>query len=155
LIGFIAVKILASGFSARHDLQTPVRHGIYAMIANLLLGLLLVIPSAQFGWGHAALAMATALAALFNAGLLLRGLLKAGVLQPKQGWWAYAFRLVLGNLAMGLLLAYFAVGLPWSDWSSHQRIAQLILWISVGGAAYFACLWLCGLRPHHLALREA
>jgi len=155
LVGFIAVKILASGFSARHDLQTPVRHGIYAMVANLVLGLLLVLPLAGLGWGHAALALATALAALFNAGLLLRGLLKDGVFSPEAGWPGYLLRLLAGNVAMGLLLAYFAVGLPWAAWPSHQRIAQLALWIAAGGAAYFALLWLCGLRPAHLRLREA
>ncbi len=155
LVGFIAVKILASGFSARHDLQTPVRHGIHAMVANLALGLVLVMPLAQLGWGHAALALATALAALLNAGLLLRGLLLDGVFMPRRGWWAYLTRLVAGNLVMGWLLAHFAVGLPWETWTSHQRIAQLIVWIAAGGTGYFASLWLCGLRPAHLALREA
>ena len=155
LVGFIAVKILASGFNARHDLQTPVRHGFYAMAANLLLGLVLVAPLARYGWGHAALALATALAALFNAALLLRGLLRDGVFRPRAGWLGYLARLSAGNLAMGWLLAHFAVGLPWAAWTAHERIAQLVLWIAAGGAGYFALLWLCGLRPAHLSLREA
>jgi putative peptidoglycan lipid II flippase len=155
LIGFIAVKILASGFSARHDLQTPVRHGIYSVLTNLLLGLALTLPLARIGWGHAALALATALAALFNAGLLLNGLLKSGVLRPEPGWLVYLTRLLLGNAAMGLLLAYSATDLPWPTWTAHQRIAQLALWITSGGAVYFIALWLCGLRPRHLVLRGA
>jgi putative peptidoglycan lipid II flippase len=155
LVGFIAVKILASGFNARHDLQTPVRHGMCAVAANLLLGLALVFPAARGGWGHAALALATALAALLNAGLLLRGLLKDGVFMPRAGWAGYLARLFVGNLAMGLLLAHSAAGLPWAAWASHQRIAQLMLWIAAAGTAYFAALWLCGLRPAHLRLREA
>jgi putative peptidoglycan lipid II flippase len=155
LVGFIAVKILASGFSARHDLQTPVRHGLYAMAANLALGLVLVAPLARVGWGHAGLALATALAALLNAGLLLRGLLAGGVFRPRAGWPAFLLRLGLGNLAMGLLLAVFAVDLPWAGWPSHRRIAWLAVWIAAGGAGYLAALWLCGLRPAHVRLAEA
>jgi len=155
LVGFIAVKILASGFSARHDLQTPVRHAVYSVIANLLLGLVLVFPLARLGWGHAALALATALAALFNAGLLLQKLLKDGIFRPRPGWLGYLARLLAGNVAMGLLLVGCAAGLPWAAWTSHERIARLILWIAAGGTGYFAALWVCGLRPAHLALREA
>lgn len=155
LVGFIAVKTLASAFNARHDLQTPVRHGLASVAANAVLGLALVPPLARFGWGHAALALATALAALLNAGLLLRSLVKDGVLRPEPGWLGFLLRLALGNLVMGVLLAQFALDLPWALWSSHERVARLALWIAVGGAGYFACLWLSGLRPAHLRIREA
>jgi putative peptidoglycan lipid II flippase len=152
LIGFIAVKILASGFSARHDLQTPVRHAVYSVIANFVLGLVLVVPLARFGWGHAALALATALAALLNAGLLLRGLLHEGIIRPQPGWAVYLARLVVANLVMAGLLAYFTADLPWPSWTATQRIVQLTVWIAVGGAAYFACLWLSGMRPAQFRL---
>ena len=74
---------------------------------------------------------------------------------PSAGWAGYLLRLLAGNLAMGLLLAHVAVGLPWESWGSQQRIALLLLWLGAGAAGYFACLWLCGLRPAHLRLREA
>lgn len=154
LVGFIAVKILASGFNARHDLHTPVRFGFFSMIANLFMCLVLVFPLAGLGWGHAAVAGSTALAALFNAGLLLYKLLKMGVIQPQPDWPAYLARLLAGNVAMGLLLAQIAADLPWQSWSAHERIISLMLCIAMGGAAYFATLWMCGMRPAHLALRE-
>jgi putative peptidoglycan lipid II flippase len=154
LIGFIAVKILVPGFSARHDLQTPVRVGIYSVIVNLLLCLALVYPLASWGWGHAALALSTALAAWFNAAWLLRQLLRDGILVPRVGWLVFFSRLVLGNLVMAAVLVLGAVDLPWQSWSSYQRISQLMVWISAGGAGYFTSLWLLGLRPGHLALRE-
>lgn len=154
LTGFIAVKILASGFNARHDLHTPVRHGIYAMLANLLLGLLFVYPLATLDWGHAGLALATALAALFNALLLLRGLIKQGVFLPRPGWPAFLARLLAGNLGMGLVLVGFTADLPWQDWSAHERVTWLSVWIALGGVAYLAALGVCGVRPAHLALRE-
>ena len=155
LVGFIAVKILAAGFNARHDLRTPVRHGVYSMLANLILCLLLVFPLAKLGFGHAALALSTALAALFNAALLLYQLLKEGVFHPRPGWLVYLARLLAGNLGLGLLLVHFTADLPWQTWSAHARISGLMAWIAIGGAVYFATLWMGGLRPSHLALREA
>ncbi len=154
LVGFIAVKILASGFNARHDLTTPVRHGVYSMIANLVFCLILVYPMAKMELGHAALALSTALAALFNALLLLLKLLKDGVFMPKQGWFAFLARLLIANLGLGLLLAYFTADLPWQDWTAHARVARLMLWIAIGGLGYFATLGICGLRPAHLMLKE-
>ena len=154
LVGFIAVKILASGFNARHDLRTPVRHGIYSMVANLSLCLVLVFPLARLGFGHAALALSTALAALLNAVLLLCKLLKEGVFHPRPGWPVYLARLFACNLGLGLLLAHSTADLPWQTWSAHERIIGLMAWIAIGGSAYFATLGICGLRPAHLALRE-
>jgi putative peptidoglycan lipid II flippase len=155
LVGFIAVKILASGFNARHDLRTPVRLGLYSMVANLALCLILVFPLSRLGWGHAALALSTALAALFNALLLGYVLLKEGVFHPRPGWRSFLARLLAANLGLGLLLAHFTADLPWQTWSAHERVTGLAVWIAIGGAVYFATLWICGARPAHLALKEA
>lgn len=154
LIGFIAVKILASGFNARHDLNTPVRHGVYSMLANLLLCVVLVYPLAKFDYGHAALALSTALAALFNALLLLHRLIKDGIFQPRPGWLAYLLRLLLGNGALGLFLLYFTADLPWEAWGGRERVTWLMVWIAAGGSVYFATLGLVGLRPAQLKLKE-
>jgi putative peptidoglycan lipid II flippase len=58
LLGFILVKVLVPGFTSRKDMKTPVRFGIYAVVANMILNLVLVFPLA-----HAGLALATSLAA--------------------------------------------------------------------------------------------
>lgn len=155
LTGFIAVKVLAPGFSARHDLRTPVRCGVYAMLANAALGLGLVFLLAPLGWGHAGLALATALAALFNAILLLGKLIVKRIYHPCPGWQVFLLRLILGNLLMGVLLAQAASDLPWQDWDASQRIVQLALWIGAGGGTYFLALVLLGMRPLHLTPREA
>ncbi|MBS1214633.1 MAG: rane protein MviN [Proteobacteria bacterium] len=99
LPAFVAVKVLTPGFSARHDLQTPVRHGLYAMVANTLLGIALGLELAPEGWGHAALALATALAAMLNAALLLRDLLKLRIYMPQPGWAGYLGRTILASSA--------------------------------------------------------
>jgi putative peptidoglycan lipid II flippase len=154
LIGFIAVKVLASGFGARHDARTPARLGVYAMLANLLFCLILVYPLASIGWGHAALALATALAAWFNAGLLLHRLIADGVYAPETGWPVLGLRIVFAVAVMAGLLWRFALDAPWQSWSAHERIIWLAFWIALGGAVYFACLWLGGMRLRHLSARK-
>jgi putative peptidoglycan lipid II flippase len=146
LQGFILVKVLAPGYFARQDTRTPVRIGIIAMLVNVVLNLALVVPLA-----HAGLALATSLAAFVNGGLLLRGLRRDGVYRPQPGWPALALRVALASLAMAGLLWWGSGDLDrWSAWSGPVRAGQLLLWVTLGAAAYFALLAAVGLRPRHL-----
>src|SRR5690606_8804839 len=75
LLGFMLIKVLAPGYFARQDIKTPVRIGIIAVFANIGMKALFVAPLYfLFNLGHVGLALATALAAYVNAGLLYRGL---------------------------------------------------------------------------------
>jgi putative peptidoglycan lipid II flippase len=155
LLGFIAVKVLVPGFSARQDLATPARYGIYAVGANIVLSLLLVPELAPLEWGHAGLALAASLAALANAGLLLWKLRRDRIYRPERGWPPFLCRVGLANGGMGLLLAYAAGHYPWQSWPPAERVLNLGLWIAAGFLAYLACLALTGLRPAHVLLRES
>ena len=65
---FMLVKVVAPGFYAREDMRTPVRIGIIAMVANMVLNVALVFPLMWwFNLGHVGLALATAIAAWANA----------------------------------------------------------------------------------------
>ena len=87
LVAFMLVKILAPGYYARKDTATPVKIGIIAMAANMVMNLAFVLPLMYYlGIGHLGLALATSCAAWLNAGLLLRGLLKAHVFAFQPGW---------------------------------------------------------------------
>lgn len=145
LMGFIAIKVLATGFSARKDLSTPVRFGVYALFANVFLNVLLILPLA-----HAGLALATSLAAFINAGLLLLKLLKDKVYQPGQGWSVFMLRIALASSVMALILYGFAVPLNWQAWGFSERVINLALSIVLGAAVYLAMLILLGLKPRHL-----
>ncbi len=81
LLPFIFIKVLAPGFYARQDTKTPVKIGIIAMITNMGLNIVLMIYLA-----HVGLALATALSAMLNAGLLYFTLRKKAVYQPITGW---------------------------------------------------------------------
>ncbi len=152
LIAFMLIKVLASGYYSRQDTKTPVKIGITAMVVNMLLNLLFVVPL-HFIWqlGHVGLALATACSAFLNAGLLLRGLLRQGVYQPGPGWRRFGVQLLLANLAMvAALIATMAVldAFPMLSW--WRRTLQVGLLCGAGLLTYSAVLFAVGLRFRHL-----
>ncbi len=157
LLGFIFVKVLAPGYYARQDTKTPVRIGIIAMVSNMGMNVLFVVPMVLFdiAGAHTGLALATSLAAFLNAWLLYRGLRRDGVYQLQQGWGWVMLRVLLGSGLMALLL-WFGVDdiLVWEMWPWWQRMLQLVMWVAAGGALYFAVLWVMGVRPHHLKMAD-
>ncbi|MDT8424421.1 MAG: murein biosynthesis integral membrane protein MurJ [Methyloprofundus sp.] len=146
LLGFILVKVLVPGFTSRKDMKTPVRFGIYAMVANMALNLILVFPLA-----HAGLALATSLGAFLNASLLLFALLKSGVYLPSRDWRIYILRIILATASMTALL-YHGVDIHlWLTWGLKERALNLAMWVGFGGALYALVLLLSGLRLRHLS----
>ena len=146
LLGFILVKILVPGFSSRKDMKTPVRFGIYAMIANMIFNFILFYPM-----GHVGLALATSLGAFFNASLLLKRLLKEKFYQPLQGWGGYLLKLILANGVMGVGLYYFVDKTQWYDWQALDKIIHLAIAIILAALVYAIVLLLVGLRLDHLS----
>ena len=147
LIAFVAVKVLATGYFSRQDTRTPVRVGVVAMLANIVLNLLLVVPLA-----HAGLALATTLSAFLNAGLLLRGLVKRGVFRPRAGWGGFIARVAAGNLVLGAVL-WTVRGEP-ADWIEAQattRALRLCGFVALGMALYAGVMVGLGVRPRDLA----
>ena len=66
LLGYSAVKIASPSFYSLRDARTPVTVSVIAVLTNLAMNLLLVQ-----AMGYRGLALGTALAAMFNAGMLL------------------------------------------------------------------------------------
>lgn len=152
LMGFLGVKILVPGFSARQDLTTPARFAVYSVAVNLLLSLLLTLVIAPAGWRHAALALAASLASLCNAGLLGVRLIRLGVYRTRPGHATFLGRVLIGNLALAGTLMAATQMLGWEPLGPAHRAMQLLFCITLGMAVYGAALWLSGLRPRHLAL---
>ncbi len=155
LIGFSLVKVLAPGFFARQDTRTPVRIGIIALMANMALNVVFVVPWVLLGFvgPHAGLALATSVGAFINAGLLFRALKREGVLMPMTGWGTFLLRIVAASVVMAVAV-WFVAG-PLSSWQAlgvMAQIARLLMVISLGAAVYAATLWLAGLRPNDLKL---
>ncbi|MCU7959514.1 MAG: murein biosynthesis integral membrane protein MurJ [gamma proteobacterium symbiont of Bathyaustriella thionipta] len=145
LLPFMLIKVLAPAYYARLDTKTPVRIGIMALFANMAFNLILVWPLA-----HAGLALATTLSASLNAGLLFRGLRKAGIYQPDHSWRFSLTRILLACLLMAACLYWLTP--PLQDWlllSAWQRAIQLGWIILAAAGVYFATLLACGIRLRH------
>ncbi len=148
LVAFMLIKVLAPGFFARQDTKTPVKIGIVAMVANMVFNLILIWPLA-----HAGLALATALSAFLNAGLLGLLLRREGVLRFQPGWGRYAVQLFGGCAVMGVGLAWLTPEWQaWLDWSLWRRVGWLAALVVAGAGAYFAWLVALGVRPRHFRI---
>ena len=145
LLGFILVKILVPGFSSRKDMKTPVRFGIYAMVANMGMNIALVFPLA-----HAGLALATSLGAFFNASLLLSKLLKDKIYNPGKNWANFIVKIIFANEIMALFLYVCVDGDQWYTWGAFDKAYNLALWITLGGLVYAVSLLFIGIRPSNL-----
>ncbi|MCK4674434.1 MAG: murein biosynthesis integral membrane protein MurJ [Gammaproteobacteria bacterium] len=153
LPALIVIKILAPGFYARQDTRTPVRFGIIAMVCNMFLNILFVVPLVFMDYHapHVGLALATSFSAYINAILLYRGLREKAVFQPQAGWPAWLFRIIIASIAMAAVVIWLTPdAIQWSQWLLVERLTRLGLIIISGAFVYFVLLWLQGLRPGQL-----
>jgi putative peptidoglycan lipid II flippase len=149
LVAFMLIKVLAPGFFARQDTKTPVKVGIIAMVANMVFNLILIWPLA-----HAGLALATALSAFLNAGMLAWLLRRQGVLRFQPGWGRFAVQLGGGCVAMGLVLVLLAPEWhQWLGWGLMPRALWMAALVAAGGLAYFAWLGITGVRVRQFRLK--
>jgi putative peptidoglycan lipid II flippase len=142
LIGMIFVKILAPGFYARQNVITPVKIGVFTLVATQLMNLAFVWPLK-----HAGLALAIGLGACLNAALLYSKLRQHGIYMPEPGWVAFALRVAGSAIVMAGVL-WFSMGpAQWwfaADWK--LRLAGLTGLVLLGAAVYLACLAGMGFR---------
>ncbi|MFK5969588.1 MAG: murein biosynthesis integral membrane protein MurJ [Candidatus Marithrix sp.] len=148
LLGFILIKVLASGFYSRQDTRTPVKIGVISMVTNIVLNLILIWHLAHIG-----LALATSAAALLNASLLYRGLRKQNLFQPQVGWKLLLLRIFLANISMAVLLWWGSDYLSvWFTMTVLERVYNLFGLIIIGMLTYVSCLFIFGLRIRHISL---
>ena len=143
LPAFMLIKVFASAFYARKDIQTPVKIAAVALGVNLL-GNLLLVGSLQ----HAGLALATAIAATVNA-------LSLGVVLVKRGWWIiqtgwpkWLMSLILALAVMIMVIMSQTISLDaWRELSHTAQIVHLAYAIVAAVVAYLTCFIL--LKGHH------
>ena len=156
LLMFSLVKVLAPGYFARQDTRTPVRVGIIALAVTMTLNVVVVLPAKWLGFPipHVLLATSTCAGAAVNAFLLWRGLRRSGIYRASPGWAMFLWRVLAANIAMAVLLGWFAGDLgEWTALGAHDRAVKCGLGVAAGAALYFAVLIATGLRYGHLRNR--
>jgi putative peptidoglycan lipid II flippase len=142
LCGHMAVKVLAPGYFARQDTRTPVRFGIFALVANIVLNFALV-----WQFKHVGLAMATSISAFLNGGLLLFGLIRADVLRLSAGWKSFLMRVFISSLVMLLVLHVMLPDMAyWLSEGFVLRTVTMVLICFAGAVSYGSVLLCTGFR---------
>jgi putative peptidoglycan lipid II flippase len=135
-----------------------VRIGIVALATNMLLNVLIVVPWLRAGWAapHTGLAIATAISAYLNAGLLCRGLHKQGVWRPQPGWGRFLLQVGVAAGVMGIMLYNFVAPVAgWIEADLLTRCLWLLASVTGGMFVYGAALFTVGLRPGALRMTSS
>jgi len=150
LLGLVAIKVLAPGYYASHDMKTPMRIAIGALVVTQLLNVVLV------PWlRHAGLALSIGLGALVNAGFLLAGLLRRGSYRPLPGWGRFGLQVLAGTAVLAVFLTWAAHSFPWVAWRAEPltRAAALAAVVLAAAAIYFAALLAAGVKLRQFVTR--
>ena len=135
----VLVKVLAPGFFAREDTKTPIRIGIFAMVLNIVL---IIVLMPQFG--HLGIAAATSTSVWVNAFLLGYLLRKRGDLTFDARLLKRVPRILITSALMGAVL-WFAIDMFWqNDASSITRILIMAACVCGGIAVYALSAQLLG-----------
>jgi len=133
LMGFMLIKVLATGFYSRQDTKTPVKIAIIAMVTNMVFNLLLFFPLK-----HVGLALATSISAIVNATLLFSSLKKAGVFVADGRWVSWFSKLLFANLVLVGFISYLMAPIDsWQQWDVFQRAWHMVVLV-LGSIAIYA-----------------
>jgi putative peptidoglycan lipid II flippase len=142
LLGFILVKILAPAFYSRKDMKTPVKVAIVALVVNMILNLIFIIPFA-----HVGLAAATSISAFVNAGLLYWYLRKQQVFSPLSGWLKLFLQVGLATLVFVVFLLFITPDVEqWLAFDAWLRVGWLFALVIGAMIVYLGLLFSFGLR---------
>jgi putative peptidoglycan lipid II flippase len=147
LPAYVMVKVLGPAFFARQDTATPVKIAIVAVAVNIVLNLILMGPML-----HAGLALATAISAWLNAGLLAWFLHRRGYMRMDRRLGLSISKSLIASGAMAAALIFGVVAvqshLPSGEFGRALGLTVLVF----GGIAIYGGLaWISGLaRPADL-----
>ena len=145
LNSYMLISILANGFYANQNTKTPVKIGLIATVSNMCFGVL-AIP-----FGYLGLAMASALSAAVNAGLLYRQLSKQTIYHISRKTVFFVLKLLIAGLIMGGVVHYFCPALQsWYAMSTLLKVYWLLWLIVLAAICYFTMLLILGIRKQDL-----
>jgi putative peptidoglycan lipid II flippase len=143
LVVFSAAKVFVPAFYAMKDMRTPVRIGIYTVLLNLILNIILILTLPEY-WKHAGMAFSTVMAEAL--GMTALGILLSRRIKNIE-WKSVShsvLRHALSAVAMALVVWLTAsLVLPLLGKSLSAKFAQIGtvgLAITVGALTYFICV---------------
>ncbi len=150
LLGLVAIKVLAPGYFASHNIRTPALIGVAVLFITQGLNLVFVPFLA-----HAGLALAIGVGALVNALWLLVGLVRSAAYVPQQGWGRFAMQVLAASALLAVFLMWATASIPWIALGAAKlyRIGALALVVSGGVAIYFVAIWAAGVNLRHMLRR--
>ncbi len=143
LVGVVAIKVLAPGFYANHDMKTPACIAIAVLIITQLLNIGLVPV-----FDHAALTLTVGIGALINALWLLIGLMRRGSYKPAPGWGMFALQVIAASALLAVFLMWASGAVPWSRMPGEhwKRVWLMALVLMASAVIYFLAIWASGLK---------
>lgn len=133
LPAYVLVKVLTPAFFSRKDTKTPVKVALAALLVNLVLNIILMIPLK-----HVGLALATAIAAWVNVITLYVILVRRGHFKIDARLKSRGIRIILASLAMGaviwLLAGYLAGQFAGGNMDRIAALSGLV----IGGMIFYA-----------------
>jgi len=155
LPAYLLTKVFLPAFFARQNTRTPVRIGIIALLSNLLLNIMIVVPMVFTGFiaPHMGLAIASSLTAWQQAIMLYRRLSSEKIYTLPASLRLFALRLLPGLLLMSSVILW----LNPQDWSALPAAGRVLRLLGIIGAAvcsYAVGLFLAGVRPLDLKSRH-
>lgn len=149
LPAYVLVKVLSPGFFARKDTASPVRYSLVALGVNAVLNVILMFPLA-----HVGLALATAISAWVNAGLLYLGLRKRGFIALDARLKRRLLRMAASVVAMGgVIWGAVRYLTPYFAGTQIEKILALVVLVTVGLGSYAVASFMTGaVRRQDMAL---
>jgi putative peptidoglycan lipid II flippase len=143
LFAYACVRLITMSFYALKDTKTPVRIGIYIVLINIALDLILVRYLA-----HSGLALATSVAAIINLIILLKVLQdKIGNLELKSQT-SFLIKIIISSIFLAIICVlisnYFGSVLDLNN--KYNQIIQVIVPIFCGGMVYLISSYILGVK---------
>jgi putative peptidoglycan lipid II flippase len=141
ILPFILIKILSTLFFAHHDIKTPVRIAIAAVVLNIAFSIVLLKPLA-----HVGVALATSLASWVNVVCLVIALRRRNMLHIEKATGVRAVKIILSAGVMALFL-YGGQGMLATELQRNGKImdvAALFAYLLGALLVYSAALRLSG-----------
>ena len=150
LVAIVAIKVLAPGYYARHDMRTPMLIAIVVLVLTQVLNFFLV-PIMQ----HAALTLSISIGAIVNALWLLAGLIRRGSYKPEPGWGFFLLQVLAASALLAVFLLWAAGSVNWLGLKAAylQKTWLLALVLCASCAIYFIALKVFGLKLRQLVRR--